>query len=187
MVPLASSPLPHPPCTCVTVLTPCLPEERDGDIDAPVRVPRTCRSDARWRSPKSARRQRPALGPPARSRHGTEPETEGSRTRVLRGRTARLLVCWIRTAAPRRTTEALVAASGAKGYRPARETPLDTGLSSWTGGAVSRRGPTKPAAPATARRGARGTCGSRLVEAASQGTETRTFCHRRRCRSAACP
>src|SRR5205085_6711811 len=115
MVPLPSSPLPHPPCTCVTVLTPCLPEERDGDIDAPVRVPRICRSDARWRSPKSARRQRPAPGPPARSKRGTEPETLGSRTRVSRGRTGRLLVCWTRTAAPRRTTAALVAALGEEG------------------------------------------------------------------------
>src|SRR6185295_14282470 len=96
------------------------------------------------------------------------------------------LVCWIRTAVPRRTTAALVAASGEEGCRPAPETLLDSGSWSWTDGAVSRGGRTKLAAPATALRGARGTCGSRLAAAVSQGTETHTFCHRPQCRSGAC-
>ena len=79
MVPLTSSPLPPPPPHCVSpAITPCLPEERDGDTDAPVRAPRICRSDARSQSPKWARRPRPAHRRPARSRRDRAPETAGS-------------------------------------------------------------------------------------------------------------
>src|SRR4029077_5978375 len=126
MVPLTSSPLPPPPRTRVTEITPCLPEERDGDTDAPVRVLRIYRSDARSQSPKWARRPRPARGRPARSRRGREPETAGYPTRFSRHRPVRLLL-WIRAPVPRKTTAALVAAAGEEGCRPAPETLLDSG------------------------------------------------------------
>ena len=187
MVPLASSPLSSSPSALCHRRSRRACQRSEMEIPMrPVRVPRICRSDARSQSPKWARRPRPARGRPARSRRGTEPETAGSRTRVLRDRTVRLLVCWIRTAVPRRTTAALVAASGEEGCRPAPETLLDSGSSSWTGGAVSRARTDQAGSARTALRGARGTCGSRLAAAVSQGTETHTFCHRPQCRSGAC-
>ena len=66
------------------------------------------------------------------------PKPRGPEGASSRDRTVRLLVCWIRPALPRRTTAALAAASGEEGCRPAPETLLDSGSSSWTGGAESR-------------------------------------------------
>src|SRR5204863_6462361 len=142
------------------VITRCLPEGRDEGTDAPVSALRICLSGARSPSPELGRRQRPEHGHPARSKRGTRPGTAVFRRRVSRDRTARLLACWIRTVAPRRTTAAPATAWAGAAYPPARETPLDTGSSRWPGGAVSAREPTSRAARAKARRDVRGTCGS---------------------------
>ena len=80
-----------------------------------LRVLRTCRSDARSQSPESARRPRPARGRPARSRRGRA-RNRGVAERAFRAVELPVFsLCWIRTAVPRRTTAALVAASGEEG------------------------------------------------------------------------